>query len=122
MYFGTKVNERESFRLLDLYADRGGNFWTARTNMPPWVPGFAGGESECVVGKWMKRHRREEWILTSKSGSHMETIPKTLSARIIISECEKSLKRLGTDHIDLYFAIARTRLHRSKRAWRPSTN
>ncbi len=34
MYFGTKVNERESFRLLDLYADRGGNFWTARTNMP----------------------------------------------------------------------------------------
>lgn len=104
MYFGTKVNERESFRLLDLYADRGGNFLDCANKYASWVPGFAGGESECVVGKWMKRHRREEWILTSKVGFAYGTIPKTLSARIIISECEKSLKRLGTDHIDLYFA------------------
>ena len=104
MYFGTKVSERESFRLLDLYADRGGNFLDCANKYASWVPGFAGGESECVVGKWLKGRRREEWILTSKVGFAYGTIPKTLSARIIISECEKSLKRLGTDHIDLYFA------------------
>lgn len=104
MYFGTKVCERESFRLLDIYADRGGNFLDGANKYASWVPGFSGGESERVVGKWLKGRRRSDCIITSKVGFAYGAIPKTLAADVIISECEKSLKRLGTDYIDIYFA------------------
>lgn len=104
MYFGTKISERDALRQLDTYADSGGNFLDCANKYASWVPGFSGGESERVVGKWLKGRRREEYVLTSKVGFAYGRIPKSLSREIIISECEKSLERLGTDHIDLYFA------------------
>jgi aryl-alcohol dehydrogenase-like predicted oxidoreductase len=71
------------------------------------VPGFCGGESECLIGKWMKQKgNREKMFLASKVGFPYGAIPRSLKKEIIISECEKSLKRLGVGTLDLYFAHA----------------
>lgn len=105
MYFGSKVPERDSFALLDYYTNQGGNFLDSANKYASWVPGFKGGESEELIGKWMKeRNNRNELFLTSKVGFAYGLVPQSLKREIIISECEKSLKRLGVETIDLYFA------------------
>lgn len=104
MYFGTKVDESRSFRLMDIYAESGGNFLDSANKYASWIPGFIGGESETVVGKWLKDRRRDDFILVSKVGFAYGDVPRTLSAEVIVAECEKSLRRLGTDYIDVYFA------------------
>lgn len=107
MYFGSKNDESTSLRILDLYAGQGGSFLDSANKYASWVPGFQGGESEKLIGKWMKmRRNRQNMFITSKVGFPYGHIPRSLKKEIIISECEKSLKRLGVETIDLYFAHA----------------
>ncbi len=107
MYFGTKVDEQTSFTILDYYTENGGNFLDSANKYASWIPGFFGGESEHLIGKWMKQKaNRERMFIASKVGFPYGAIPRSLKKEIIISECEKSLKRLGTDSIDLYYAHA----------------
>ena len=107
MYFGTKVDEHTSFHLLDRYSQVGGSFLDSANKYASWVPGFLGGESEHVIGKWMrKRANRRRMFITSKVGFPYNKIPRSLKKELVISECEKSLKRFEVDYIDLYFAHA----------------
>jgi aryl-alcohol dehydrogenase-like predicted oxidoreductase len=107
MYFGTKVDEHTSFHLLDRYSQVGGSFLDSANKYASWVPGFQGGESEHVIGKWMrKRANRRRMFITSKVGFPYGKIPRSLKKELVISECEKSLKRFDVDYIDLYFAHA----------------
>lgn len=106
MYFGTKVGKMCSFRLLDIFAGMGGNFLDSANKYASWVPGFSGGESETVIGQWLKTRNRPDFIVTSKVGFPYGNIPRSLKSETIISECEKSLERLGCDYIDIYFAHA----------------
>ncbi len=107
MYFGTKVNEDLACEIMDFYAESGGSFLDSANKYASWVPGFVGGESEHLIGKWLKsRQNRDEMFLSSKVGFAYGKFPRSLNRNIIISECEKSLKRMGVDVIDLYFAHA----------------
>ncbi len=107
MYFGTKVNERTSFELLDLYCSAGGNFLDTANKYASWLPGFGGGESEALIGKWLKaRGNRAQLFIATKVGLPMPGVEKGLRAEQIITECEKSLRRLDTETIDLYYAHA----------------
>ncbi len=106
MYFGTKVDKATSFSLLDIYAEAGGNFLDSANKYASWVPGFQGGESETLLGEWLQGKPRDRYVVTSKLGFPYGEVPRSLAPKYIISECEKSLRRLGTDYIDLYFAHA----------------
>lgn len=107
MYFGTKVDERTSFDLLDFYTEKGGTFLDSANKYASWVPGFQGGESEKFIGKWIKeKGNRNDVFISSKVGFPYGEIPRSLKKEIIISECERSLKRFDTEFIDLYFAHA----------------
>ncbi len=107
MYFGSKVDEQTSFSILDYYVEKGGSFLDSANKYASWIPGFQGGESELLIGKWLKQKgNRDKIFLTSKVGFPYENIPRSLKKEIIISECERSLKRLGVETIDLYFAHA----------------
>lgn len=105
MYLGTRQNEAESFALLDQYVDAGGTFIDSANIYAHWVSGFQGGESETVIGRWMAaRGSRDRLVIASKVGFEYGDVPRTLRARQIETECEKSLRRLGVDTIDLYYA------------------
>lgn len=105
MYFGTKVDEQTSFSILDLYSNTGGKLFDTANKYASWVPGFRGGESETLLGKWIrKRKNRNNVFICSKVGFPYGDVPRSLKKNIIISECEKSLKRLSIETIDLYFA------------------
>ena len=107
MYFGTKVDKITSFRLLDMYVDHGGNFLDSANKYASWLPGCKGGESETLLGKWLKQDSApSDLLISSKVGFPYGKIPRTLKKEIIVSECEKSLRRLGVETIDLYFAHA----------------
>jgi aryl-alcohol dehydrogenase-like predicted oxidoreductase len=107
MYFGSNLDESASFQILDYYSDQGGSFLDSANKYASWVPGFHGGESETLIGKWMKRKaNRQNMFITSKVGFPYGSITRSLKKEIIISECEKSLKRLDVETIDLYFAHA----------------
>ncbi|MGV8133866.1 MAG: aldo/keto reductase [Mangrovibacterium sp.] len=107
MYFGSKTDAKVSYGLLDQYAESGGSFLDSANKYASWVPGFHGGESECLIGKWMKqRGNRQNMFISSKVGFPYENVPRSLKKEIIISECERSLKRLDIETIDLYFAHA----------------
>jgi aryl-alcohol dehydrogenase-like predicted oxidoreductase len=107
MYFGTKVNEQSSFHILDCYCEKGGSFLDTANKYASWVPGFTGGESELLLGKWMKqRLNRKNMFIATKVGFPYGGIPRSLKKETIVSECEKSLSRLGIETIDLYFAHA----------------
>jgi len=70
-----------------------------------WIPGHRGGESETVIGNWMKRSgRRKDVVIATKVGMQMAPDRKGLSAVHIARSVEESLRRLQTDHIDLYFS------------------
>jgi aryl-alcohol dehydrogenase-like predicted oxidoreductase len=105
MLFGTSTDEKTSYRLLDQYADAGGRFLDTANIYSRWIPGFAGGESESLLGRWMKeRGNRSSLVLASKVGFEMPGVERGLKARQIEAECDKSLKRLGVSTIDLYYA------------------
>ncbi|MFC1997509.1 aldo/keto reductase, partial [Chloroflexota bacterium] len=105
MYFGTRQNQAESFHLLDQYYEAGGTFIDTANIYAWWVDGFKGGESETVLGAWMKeRKNRDQVFIASKVGFGYQDVPITLKSDIIEQEVNKSLKRLGVDTIDLYYA------------------
>lgn len=105
MYFGTKQDEAESYRLLDMYIDAGGRFIDTANVYSRWVEGFSGGESESLLGRWMKaRGNRNDLFIATKMGSPYEDVPASLAAKYVEQEVEKSLKRLGIETIDLYYA------------------
>ena len=105
MYFGTKNNETTSFQLLDQYVDAGGSFIDTANIYAWWVPGFKGGESESVLGRWLQaRKNRSRLFVASKVGFQYPGVESGLRAAQIMAECDKSLQRMGIETIDLYYA------------------
>jgi len=103
--FGWTADEKQSFAVLNAYAAAGGNFIDTADMYSAWAPGNLGGESETIIGQWLAtRGKREEMIIATKVGMHPKL--KGLSAKTIAAAAENSLKRLGTDYIDLYYAHA----------------
>jgi len=102
---GSKIDRETSFQLMDLYWKKGGNFIDTANFYACWVPGCQGGESETTIGAWMAdRGNRDEMVIASKLAFDYPGCAGGLNAVEIERECEKSLKRLGTDHLDLYYA------------------
>ena len=101
--FGWTANQEESFAALDAYAAAGGNFIDTADMYSAWAPGNSGGESETIIGRWMKaRGNRDRMIIGTKVGM-LESL-SGLSANTIPVAAEQSLGRLQTDRIDLYYA------------------
>jgi aryl-alcohol dehydrogenase-like predicted oxidoreductase len=101
--FGWTVDEVESFRLLDAWVDEGFNFIDTADSYSNWVAGNKGGESETIIGKWLKqRGNRDEIIIATKLGSQLDEDKKGTSKKYMFAAVEASLKRLQTDYIDLY--------------------
>lgn len=107
MYFGTRTDEATSFRLLDIFVEAGGFFIDTANIYSRWVAGYKGYESETLLGRWMKsRNNRPNLFLATKVGFEIPYygVQRGLKASQIIQECEKSLRNLGVDTIDLYYA------------------
>jgi len=103
--FGWTADEKTSFDLLDRFVGAGFNAIDTADAYSRWVPGHAGGESETIIGKWMKeRKNRDRIVLITKVGSDMGQGKKDLSAPHIEKAIEASLKRLQTDVVDLYLS------------------
>jgi aryl-alcohol dehydrogenase-like predicted oxidoreductase len=102
MFFGTGVDEAMSMRLLDRYTAAGGAFLDTANNYAFWVPEGQGGESESLLGRWMRqRGNREALFVASKVGG---APGEDLSRAAIQAAIDGSLRRLGTDYVDLYYA------------------
>jgi aryl-alcohol dehydrogenase-like predicted oxidoreductase len=101
--FGWTVDEAMSFRLLDAWVDAGMNFVDTADVYSKWVPGHAGGESEAIIGKWLRQSgKRDRIVLATKVGKPMGEGQSGLSKAYIKRAVEASLRRLQTDVIDLY--------------------
>ena len=101
--FGWTADEATSFRLLDAWVDAGMNFIDTADLYSRWAPGHAGGESEIIIGKWLKQSgKRDRVVIATKVGKDMGDGKVGLSKGYIRSAVEASLKRLQTDVIDLY--------------------
>lgn len=102
---GWTVDEKTSFDLLDRFAEAGLSAIDTADSYSRWVPGHAGGESETIIGRWMKeRKNRDRIVLITKVGSDMGQGKKDLSAAHIEKAIDASLKRLQTDVVDLYLS------------------
>jgi aryl-alcohol dehydrogenase-like predicted oxidoreductase len=103
--FGWTADETASFAVLDALVSAGLNFIDTADVYSVWVPGHRGGESETVIGNWLRRsRRRKDVVIATKVGMQMAPDRKGLSAEHITRSVEESLQRLQTDHIDLYFS------------------
>ena len=103
--FGWTADEPSSFKLLDAFVDKGFSLIDTADVYSYWVPGHKGGESETIIGNWLKKSgKRSQAIIATKVGMEMPGIGKGLSAAYIKSAVEGSLRRLQTDYIDLYQA------------------
>ncbi len=103
--FGWTADEVTSFALLDAFVDAGFDAVDTADVYSAWAPGNSGGESETIIGRWMKaRGARSKITLITKVGSPMGEGKKGLSARYIAEAVEASLRRLQTDVIDLYLS------------------
>ena len=101
--FGWGADRDQSFAVLDAYAEAGGNFIDTADAYSAWVEGNSGGESETIIGEWMKaRGNRDEMVIATKVGMHPKR--KGLDPANIRIAVDDSLRRLGTDHIDVYYA------------------
>jgi aryl-alcohol dehydrogenase-like predicted oxidoreductase len=101
--FGWTLDETASFRILDEFVAAGFDFIDTADVYSTWVPGHIGGESESIIGKWLRqRGNRANLILATKVGMLMPPDHKGLSRGNILRAVEDSLRRLQTDYIDLY--------------------
>lgn len=101
--FGWTADRQRSFDLLDRFAERGFNAIDTADLYSNWGPGLSGGESESVIGEWLaRRGRRDEVVVMTKVG--MWDRRPGLSAANIETALDDSLRRLRTDHVDVYFA------------------
>ena len=101
--FGSNADELQSHAVLDAYRDHGGNFIDTADVYSQWVQGHVGGESETIIGSWMKtRTNRTSMVIATKVSKLSQR--RGLSAKNILAACEESLKRLQTDYIDLYYS------------------
>ena len=98
--FGWTANEATSFAILDAFVDAGGTMIDTADVYSAWVPGHQGGESETVIGKWLKRDpkKRDKVIIATKVG-----MANGLAPDVIMKACDASLQRLGIERIDLYY-------------------
>ncbi|HWF90157.1 MAG TPA: aldo/keto reductase [Pyrinomonadaceae bacterium] len=103
--FGWTVDDADGFQILDAFVSEGFNFIDTADIYPKWVPGNEGGESEVMIGNWLKRSgKRHEVVIATKVGMEMGPNRKGLSKEYIKRAAEDSLRRLQTDYIDLYQA------------------
>jgi len=101
--FGWSADEAQSHAVLDAYRGHGGNFLDTADVYSSWIEGNVGGESETIIGNWMKkRGNRNEIVLATKVAKHPSR--PGLSPANIIAACNDSLQRLQIDHIDIYYA------------------
>ena len=98
--FGWTADEKTSFDVLDAFVDAGGTMIDTADVYSAWVPGHRGGESETVIGRWLKRDpsKRDKVVIATKVGFTAGLSPLTIAAG-----CEASLARLGVEVIDLYY-------------------
>ena len=103
--FGWTADKQASFAVLDAFVAGGGTLIDTADVYSAWAPGNQGGESETIIGEWLKtRGRRDDVLIATKVGMLEGPDGKGLAPAHVASACEASLKRLGTDYIDLYFA------------------
>lgn len=100
--FGWTSDETTSHAVLDAFVEAGGNFVDSADAYSMWVEGNSGGESETIIGSWLAKGARERLIVGTKVSQHPDF--PGLSAQNIAAAADASLKRLGTDYIDLYYA------------------
>lgn len=97
--FGWTADEATSFSILDAFVDAGGTMIDTADVYSAWAPGHSGGESETVIGRWLKRSgKRDQVVIATKVGFMAGLAPETVAAA-----CDASLQRLGVDCIDLYY-------------------
>ena len=100
--FGWTADETASFAVLDAYAAAGGNFVDTADSYSSWIEGNSGGESETIIGNWVKaRGNRDDIVIATKVSQHPDH--QGLGAANIKAAADASLRRLGTDRIDLYY-------------------
>ena len=100
--FGWTIDEKASFGILDAFVDAGFNAIDTSNSYARWIPGSPGGESETIIGNWLKRSgKRDKALIATKVGEDMGE-GRSLRKDYILRECEASLRRLQTDRIDLY--------------------
>src|SRR5882724_3942858 len=101
--FGWTADEATSFKLLDGYVDAGFSFVDTADVYSRWAPGNKGGESETVIGNWLRNGgKRDKVVIATKCGMEMAPDRKGLSRAHIVRSVDDSLKRLNTDYIDLF--------------------
>jgi aryl-alcohol dehydrogenase-like predicted oxidoreductase len=101
--FGFSADIKNSEAVLDYYFDNGGNFVDTADMYSQWAPGHVGGESETIIGNWMKRRANRSKMIIASKVAKLDTRPGLKPANIIAA-CDDSLRRLQTDYIDLYYA------------------
>ncbi|MEH3048375.1 aldo/keto reductase [Sphingomonas adhaesiva] len=103
--FGWTADRDASFAVLDAFVDGGGTMIDTADVYSAWVPGHAGGESERMIGEWLRAGgRRDRVLIATKVGMLPGEGGEKLAPARIVAACDASLQRLGTDRIDLYFA------------------
>ncbi len=103
--FGTRNSYEQSARLMDMYVEAGGSFIDTANSYDRWCTQGKGGESQVTIGRWLReRNNRDDLFIATKVGFGYGDVPEGLAASTIIAECENSLRQLGTDRIDLFYA------------------
>ena len=100
--FGWTADRDTSFAVLDAFTAGGGDFVDTADVYSAWVPGNSGGESETILGEWIASRRPQDLVVATKVASHPDF--RGLSAANVRAAAEASLRRLGVDTIDLYYA------------------
>jgi aryl-alcohol dehydrogenase-like predicted oxidoreductase len=104
--FGWTADEATSFAVLDRFFEGGGNAIDTADSYSMWAPGNRGGESETIIGKWLRRSpgRREQAIVITKVGSPLGPDKQGLGAKRVLAAAEDSLRRLQIERIDVYLS------------------